>query len=208
MKLCAQYGIPCIAIVDNWVNYQQRFLGVSAHELPQLLVVTDAPAEGLVREELPWAACVRWPNTLGQTFVSDVSSQRVLEPAVERYLLWLNEPIRELDGRVCDPLVDVRYAVTLWELIANAVRTRKLGGVIVRFHPSQEPMGYELRSLVVKISNGLSAPLADDVSGAGLCMGVNSYALFLAAQTGIETRSVARKLGFPSSIPKGFVPDY
>jgi len=205
MRLCAMSGIPCVAIVDHWVNYPDRFRGVEVHERPQLVVVTDAAAEELARQQLPWTMVTRWPNDQATAFVRAVHDLRERRGLGLPYLLWIQEPIREADGRVWDPLADSRLGPQLWELTASAMETRSLDRVIVRLHPSQHATDYGLQRVNVEIRSASESALADDVSGAGLCLGIDSYALYLSALSGLETISVAALLQLPLSLPRGVV---
>lgn len=205
MKLCAASRMPCIAIVDHWVNYPERFHGVEIHERPQQVVVTDAAAEELANEQLPWAPVARWPNDQATAFVREVHECRERGGRGLPYLLWIQEPIREADGRLWDPLADPRLGPQLWDLTTSTVQARSLDRVVVRLHPSQHFADYETRRVGVEVRNAHDSTLASDVSGAGLCVGINSYALYLSALSGLETVSVAALMRLSLFLPKGVV---
>ena len=208
MRVCAASGIPCIAVVDHWVNYPDRFLGLEVDEYPQQVVVTDRAAEALAREQLSWATVTLWPNDQASQFVREVRRYGERDDAVEPYLLWLGEPIRVAGFDLCDPLADDRLAPRLWNLVCTAAAARSLDRVMVRMHPSQEAASYELTPVRVEVHEAYESPLADDVSRAALCLGINSYALYLSVQSGVKTASVAHRLGIPALIPSGLVPKF
>lgn len=208
MRICAASGVPCLAIVDHWVNYSERFHGVEVEERPRQVVVTDTAAERLARQQLPWSTVVRWPNDQATAFVRDVHQYRERGIDGAPYLLWIQEPIREADGRVRDPLGDFDFASLLWRLIAAAAQTASLDRVVVRMHPSQSVVPYYAATVGVEVRNSHESPLAYDVGGAEMCLGINSYALYMAATAGVKSATVAAAVGLPSLIPGGLVPAF
>lgn len=208
MQVCAALHISCVAIVDHWVNYPNRFRGLRIHELPRHVVVTDSAAEDLARQQLVWATVARWPNDQATAFVRRVRAFQDRGGLDQPYLLWLQEPIRDADGRVRDPLTDPRYASRAWDLIAKEADKRSIQRVIVRMHPSQRPLTYNTGTVIVEVRDPHKSTLTNDVSGAAMCLGINSYALYLAAKAGVETASVAHALGLKSLIPAGLVPAF
>jgi hypothetical protein len=72
----------------------------------------------------------------------------------------------------------------------NAVR--KLNGIIVRLHPSQDINSDEfnyLKSLSKEFSISKNSELIDDLKLSRIVLGFSSYALYIASLCGIETMS-------------------
>jgi hypothetical protein len=208
MRACARVGLPCVAVVDHWVNYADRFDCLTAAERPSHIVVTDSDAAQIARTQLPWATVNLWRNIQLEDFVRAVQHWETEDKQVEPYLLWLQEPIRDQTGLVIDPLTDRRYGPKLWDLLEVVARGHRLGRIVIRSHPSQASPSYERRELLVEIHDGSIVPLSQDVAGASLCLGINTYALYLSTQAGVKTLSVANVLGVPRGFPEHLVRDY
>jgi len=208
MKLCAETGITCVAVIDHWVNYRERFANLADGERPDLIVVTDPIAEALAREQLTWAPVALWPNTLSERLKRALVAARKDQAEKNPYLLWLQEPIRSEDGSMSDPLVDTRYAPKIWQLLNEVMRDQSLTRLVVRSHPSQECVTYEANTPCVEVHDGSQVPLFQDLAGAAQCLGINTYALYLASLTGTTVASVASTIGLPSAIPDELVVGY
>lgn len=206
MRACARVGLPCVAVVDHWVNYVDRFNGLEIRDLPGTVLVTDVEAEILAFEQLPWANVVLWPNFQQDEFIRCLARNKALGYESEPHLLWINEPVRRPGGRISDPLTDSKYAPMVWHALETAARKRSLKRVVIRTHPSQERVSYEPRGLNFDIHDWATVPLCDDVARASLCLGLNSYALYLAAKAGVRTASIASSIGAKSYIPTALVP--
>jgi hypothetical protein len=189
MRTFSQSRIPCVAVVDHWVNYRERFAHLRDSERPDQIAVTDALAEGIAREQLPWAEILRWPNAQGERLKRTVDALRDRRAEEDRYLLWLQEPIRAEDGTISDPLLDVRYAPKVWQLLDEAMRKQSLTKLVVRSHPSQKCGAIATAARDVDCHNASRVPLGQDLAGAVQCLGINTYALYMSTLTGTPTAS-------------------
>lgn len=206
MRHCADLGIHCVAIVDHWVNYMERFSELDERHKPNTVVVTDPIAEQLARRQLPWADVTLWPNAQAQALRRAIAEMRLGRGNNDNYLLWLNEPLRFADGRVVDPLVEPGYSEHLWGAIERVAKETFATRIIVRTHPSQTIADYGKLPFHVDVHASSSVALASDLAGATLCLGLNTYALYLANQAGIPSASMSRAVGLRSEIPSSLVP--
>ena len=206
MRICASEGKPCVAILDHWVNYPDRFTGLHPGERPQLVVVTDPVANRQALQQLPWATVVEWPNIQRDALVKRVAQLRDSNADYEPYILWVQEQIRDKGGRLSDPLADSRYAPSIWNSLKRVANARGLNRLVIRSHPAQDRASYGADGLYVEVHDGREVPLADDLAGADLCVGLKSYALYLAVEAGVETASLAHLISGASRMPAGLIP--
>ena len=211
MKSCAYSGIPVIAVVDHWINYDLRFSGLSSSERPYGVVVTDSEALAIARRDLPWARTVEWENAQLAQFGTTLSCSQGERNSV----VWLNEPVWER-GRLVDPLgLDV-VGGKIRETLAQAVRRFGLSRVTLRQHPSLSTLGSSpedprVGPPVLPVQYEISPSdrrLAEDVAHASLVLGINSYGLFLSSHYQPDTYSLATTLGYRNHIPKVYVKDW
>ena len=211
MRICAERGIPCVAVVDHWVNYSRRFESLRAEERP-VVVVTDLIALELARAELSGFSTHKWPNDLLTQFITRVAfltdrdaSARTAIPT----LLWINEPID--NGSIAvDPLAETSFRRELVHLLQAIAVERQIERIVLRQHPSLPSFPPPRQSIHfenhVEIEySPMGTPLEADVARASLVLGLSSYALFLSSGAGRETYSAASALGVPSRLPTGLV---
>lgn len=211
MRSCAHSGIPVIAVVDHWINYDLRFSGLSSIERPHGVVVTDSEALAMARRDLPWARTVEWENAQLAQFGANFSCSKGKRNSV----VWLNEPVWER-GRLVDPLELDVIGGKIRETLAQAVRTFGLSRVTLRQHPSLPTLGYapedpRVAPPALSVQYEISPSdrgLAEDVAHASLVLGINSYGLFLSSHYQPDTYSLATTLGYRYHIPKVYVKEW
>ena len=88
------------------------------------------------------------------------------------------------------------------------MKVHRIPQLVIRTHPSQAFVVYEAADLRVEIHEAGSVPISQDLAGASLCLGINSYALYLASLTGTRAASVARVIGVTPVLPIQLVAGY
>ena len=99
-RLAHHRGIPCVAVLDHWVNYRERFQRKGEEVLPDALWVADAEAAALAKDAFPNKTVLQLPNQWLEELSSTVQAirdnaadnRKPCQPA--RRLLYLLEPIR------------------------------------------------------------------------------------------------------------------
>lgn len=206
MRTAAQLGIPCLAVVDHWVNYELRFAGLAAEELPTGIVVTDSEALRIAKHDLPWADVVIWPNQLLRDFGADYNSR---QHTGRKSILWLNQPLI-LNGRLQDPLRSAPLNEAIAGVLQSAARLRGSSELIFRQHPSL-PQSVPLKGpswdsqLLSSQWSDVATSLASDVARSSVVLGVDSYALYLSGHYHPDTYSVAVQIGQACRLPANIV---
>lgn len=205
LKVAARVGIPSLAVLDHWTRFAGRFAGLTKEELPQHVVVTDEFARRAAVAELPWANVVAWPNDQLTEFREREQIASLQTPAAQRSVLWINEPVRVRSRLVPDPLRERTIADVIWSALRTAMNEYHVGRIVVRAHPTQKILESsdvpdDLRAVTEPRSSYVTQ-LASDVAQAAACLGLSSYALYLARQSGKPAHSFASVLGLSCALP-------
>ena len=183
IDFCAQKKIPCIVMLDHWVNYKARFQTLTIGTL-RLLAVNNSKALSLANKifdnstiwMLPDFQIMQYKKMLNE-FLSEEKILVILEP--ESKFQNSNEIKKEMFFDLIEK-----------SLVLNI--SRGLSGLIVRLHPSQNLQDneiIELKEHFKGINFSTSNELIDDLNICSLVVGFSSYALYIAAMCGKETKS-------------------
>jgi RimJ/RimL family protein N-acetyltransferase len=179
-----QRDIPCITILDHWVNYLERF-GSNKENLPQILAVTNSVALQMAQEKFPNKLVWLLPD-----FQVDYYQKRMRQSKkTSSCALILLEPTSTLSSMfaVGDSVIE--------ELLKSAIihkRARGLSAVVVRPHPSQ--LGYplledKLKEFQDEMKISDASSLLEDLENSAVVFGLNSYAMYISSQCEIVTHS-------------------
>lgn len=183
IDFCAQKKIPCIVLLDHWVNYKVRFQTLAISTL-RLLAVTNSMALSLAKQTynnstiwiIPDFQIIQYKKLLDGLFDKEMILV-ILEP--ESKFQYSNEINKEM----------------VFDLIEKSLTlniSRGYRGLIVRLHPSQSLLDndiIELKEHFKGINFSTNKELIDDLSICSLVVGFSSYALYIAAMCGKETKS-------------------
>lgn len=177
-------NIPCLTILDHWVNFRERFEDDEIGQ-PQILGVTNKNALILAQEIFPEKLVLLFPDYQVESYRNSILDHS----KTRSVLLVLLEPTSELNGKfsIRDETID--------KLLISAVSikfSKGLDAILVRRHPSQS--GDQLISNVLKNHPGEfeiseSPTLIDDLKVSQVVLGLSSYALYIASMCGLTTFS-------------------
>ena len=180
--------IPCITLLDHWVNYLERFRQDES-VTPQSLAVTNYTALELAQKEFP--NCVVWllPDFQVMSYQERI---RRLNKSPDCVLIIL-EPILTTNSvfTINDELIK-----ELIQAAINVKREKRLSKIIIRLHPSQS---YSISSLINFNEYGEDFEISKEVSLLGdlevskVVLGMNSYALYISTMCEIDTYSAFAK---------------
>ena len=176
--------IPCITVLDHWVNYLERF-GEDENSKPQILAVTNSLALQIAHEKFPNRVVWLLPDFQLKNY-QDSIKQTKSEPTSALILLEPNSSsISEfpVNGEAIENLI--KSALSL-------KRVRGLNRVVIRPHPSQrfdETLIIMLKQLFGEVEVSERELLLEDLEISGVVLGLSSYALYISAMCGIDTYS-------------------
>ena len=176
--------IPCITVLDHWVNYLERF-GEDENSKPQILAVTNSLALQIAHEKFPNQVVWLLPDFQLKNY-QDSIKQTKSEPTSALILLEPNSSsISEfpVNGEAIENLI--KSALSL-------KRVRGLIRVVIRPHPSQrydETLIIMLKQLYGEVEVSERTLLLEDLEISGVVLGLSSYALYISAMCGIDTYS-------------------
>jgi hypothetical protein len=184
-KLAISNHIPCIAVIDHWVNYAERFERDKVMVLPDHIWVSDHYAEDLAKDLFKYTPVLTMPNL----YLSNLVKKIPPVPNDCCNLLYVLEPVRNDWGRgVPGEFQALDYFV---QHLAHMVGSQP-AQIILRPHPS-DPLGkYSAwiqanSSLDIRLDSQMD--LNDSIAQARWVVGVESFALVVANAAGRETFS-------------------
>ena len=182
-KAAKERQIYCIAGLDHWVNYKERFNFNGEYILPRQILVSDFAAKKKAVDCFPECKVREVENKYLSGILSEIGGIEKIEKKKNRQerMLYILEPLR-------GPWVERSKAsamTTAFELFLNKLVDVETGvKVRVRLHPSQTIEDVrDIAALTTALpgaefSEGTS--LAEDIAWSTSVIGCESYALFVA----------------------------
>jgi hypothetical protein len=183
--LAAKLKIPAIAVIDHWVNYEQRFEREGSMVLPNEIWVSDPYAFEIANNLFAGISVVELPNTYLDNLVKAI-------PPVSKEcknLLYVMEPIRNNWGK--EELGEFQaldyFVKNLSKIVGNEVVN-----ITLRPHPSDPPDKYSAwmeshSELGVQLDSHLN--LSDAIANARWVVGAETFAMVIACEAGRQTYS-------------------
>ena len=177
-------NVPCLTVLDHWVNYLERF-GEDENGQPQILAVTNSIALQIAQEKFPNKVVWLLPDFQIERYQRAIKH---LERAPTCALILL-EPTSTSDSMFT---INNKVIEKLIESALSVKRARGLSSVVIRPHPSQidDPsIADKLNKFSGEFEISMGASLVEDLEDSQVVLGLNSYALYISAMCGIETYS-------------------
>jgi len=213
IALSRKKGKRCIAFLDHWVNYQERFVRAGVQHLPDEIWVGDVHAEALASAEFPGIPIRLVPNPhfadiRGQVANLKIASNHSFHSNQQEHrVLFVCENISEhAQMQHGDPCFWGYTEFDAIEYFFANVKTLQtdISSVTIRPHPSDPTGKYDhiiaQYPQLVHLSSG--QPLLADIAAADVVVGCESMAMVIAVQCGrrvvscIPLQQVALKLPF------------
>lgn len=189
--------IPSIAVIDHWVNYAMRFERDGAVVLPAHIWVADAEAARMAKAQFEGVPVLELPNVYLQQLVKNIPPV----PADCLNLLYVLEPVRNDWGRgVPGEFQALDFFV---QHLAHLVGNSSVH-ITLRPHPSDPAGKYNpwissQTTLAVQLDD--QPDLNQSIAQARWVVGVESFALVVAAAAGRETFSSLPPWAHRCSLP-------
>lgn len=183
IRKCDNFRVPCITLLDHWVNYEERFMK-EPQANPRMFAVTNLPALQIASLTFPNQPIWLLPDHQVESYklIVERSSQK-------KDVLVLLEPTPALSNEfsITEELerLLIRSAFKLKE-------KRKLDRVVVRLHPSDDrtnPKYLNFQAEFPDVYISTRANLVEDLVLAAVVMGFSTYGLYISSMCGIDTRS-------------------
>ena len=184
-QLAATLQIPSIAVIDHWVNYNQRFERDGVVALPNQIWVSDGYAVEIATKLFKDIPIVELPNTYLKNLVKSIAPV----PKDCKNLLYVLEPIRNDWGRgKLGEFQALDFFVNNLEMVVGQEPVH----ITLRLHPSDPPDKYNdwLKAhssldIALDSRNGLNEAIAQ----ARWVVGAETFAMVVASAAGRKTYS-------------------
>ena len=176
-QLAHKRGIYCVAVLDHWVNYPQRFERNGLMHWPDELWVADEYALRIAQDTLPSIPVRQFDNL----YLKDQLA-RVQSSEENGTLLYVLEPVRQTWGKGEEgEFQALDFALNhVNQLLPSGIKQ-----IVLRLHPSESPEKYQAYlARDPRICMDASVDMAEALSRANLVVGVESSALTLALAAG------------------------
>jgi hypothetical protein len=175
-KYAKLFKIPCIAVIDHWVNYKERFERNSEIVLPDEIWVSDQYANEIANYQFPGIPIISLPNIYLSELIQNIQSI----PEKCQTLLYLTEPLRTNWGRRTEgEFQALDYFVENKKIIIG----NEPMDFVMRLHPSENIDKYsqwmkENSDINPKID--VHEDLKNSISNAKWVVGAETFALVVA----------------------------
>ena len=176
--------IPCVTVLDHWVNYLERF-GTDENSKPQILAVTNSLALQMAQDRFPNNVVWLLPDFQIESYRETIKSVAKVQTSV----LILLEPTSTPDSIFA---IDDELIKNLVETAISVKRARGLSRIVIRPHPSQvsDPaIAHKLSVFPEELEISTRTSLVEDLEVSEVVLGLSSYALYISAMCGIDTYS-------------------
>jgi hypothetical protein len=176
--------IPCVTVLDHWVNYLERF-GQDEECLPQILAVTNSVALQIAQEKFPNKVVWLLPDFQLESYQKEFKRNGRSPTGI----LILLEPTSASNSIFA---INYDLIAKLIESAFSIKEARGLDKVLIRPHPSQvgdSRLLSTLKEIPGEFEISKSASLIKDLEGSKVVLGLSSYALYISAMCGIDTYS-------------------
>jgi hypothetical protein len=197
IKLARERGLFCTAVLDHWVNYEQRFNRNGLKVWPDCFLVTDSEAYKLACLTFPPENIVQCENFYLEDQINRITSK---DETNEKQLLYICEPMRNTWGRDQDGEFQVLdyFLETIEKLqIPNSYK------ILLRPHPSESFVKYDLAisKSQIPIEVSKNRDIAEDIGKSSAVFGCNSYGMVISLAANKATYNVLPPWAPPSILP-------
>ena len=189
-KASLKKRIPTIAVIDNWVNYEERFIRKGIKIYPDVIWVVDRFAFSLATEVFPSIPIRLIANDYLDAQVEAIHDiQRIKTDPKVVNILYILEPIRQdwsEDKRLPGEFQALDYFMKNSHKISNLNYN-----IMLRPHPSDRRDKYLpwISNQDIDIQISMSRSLEQDVAWSDIVVGCQSYALVVALKAGKQVFS-------------------
>lgn len=147
MEAAQQAGKRCVAVLDHWVNYRQRFVRNGEWHFPDRVWVGDAVAEKIARETLPELVIKLVPNA----YFIDVQNELAALPKTQLAsgigvrILYVSQPVRRANDASANDTPPCGYTeeeALRYFLSHVDIFGENISKIIIRSHPREAPDAY------------------------------------------------------------------
>ena len=177
--LAKKHGIFSIAVLDHWVNYEDRFVRNGFQQLPDQLWVFDEQAQSLAEKAFP-----NIPVVVKTSIYNELMLSKIIPEALEpNSYLYICEPLR-CNAKNSTPLEIIQIDAFVKKIEIHA-RSEGMK-IYLRLHPSEFEAKYvgiieKFGELNLNLQKG---PLWEALNRCGNVVGFSSYALYIAHLAG------------------------
>jgi hypothetical protein len=194
---CNEKGLFCSALIDHWVNYEDRFIRKDKKAWPNRFLVTDSEAYKIACLSFPSKKVFQCKNFYLEDQVNKILS---LKKNSNKQLLYICEPIRSKWGR--DKEGEFQALEYFLQMIEK-FQIPKSYKILLRQHPSEPANKYAsfIPDSEYLIETSKNHEIARDIAESTFIFGCNSYGLVLSLAANKPTYNVIPPWGPVSSLP-------
>jgi len=199
--IASKQSIKSIAVLDHWVNYQERFMRNGISQLPDNFWVSDEEAKKIATNLFPSIPATQLPNLWMNDVISKVEFYRAkfgkkAPQLPAKNLLYLSEPTRDRNSgkQTHEELQHLEHWISqIPMLTAKGWVDPYQAQLRIRIHPSEALTKYDDWTTKYTCQWPLSidkeASLEKSLAQADLAFGYETQALVAAVRCGIKAIS-------------------
>lgn len=205
LRIATSSGKPCFVLLDHWQEFRARFHEESIQEFPPTcLLVTNIYAQYLASLELPEIPCLRiedlYINSILQEYNLVVSKNSTLQ---NDSILYLS------NGQPYDFELPFGQLIQLLKVLDLTSVAQNLGRrfnrrIRLRPHPADQDVPFNILENFSVFLDKESGSLLKQLHQAGLVVGADTYALYVAMKIGKPVVTVLSESEKPTWL--GFAP--
>ncbi len=197
-KSAKNNNIYSIAILDHWVNYEERFIRNDEKILPDEIWVVDKYAYFIAKKHFPDTLIVQQENYYLKQQLSEINS---CNSKNNKDLLYLLEPLRNR----WEGVENAEYhALDFFAKNISIINKNNKISIRLRLHPSEtynKYMNWININKHLNISFDESISLSESIAKSSCVIGCHSYAMIVALEAGKKVYC-----SIPNDVPEWSLP--
>lgn len=201
-------GIKSVAVLDHWVNYQQRFIRNAQEQLADEIWVVDEYAQAIAKELFQHTPIRLQHNSFLEKQTGIISYLQREKKDSKQHILFVMEPVRRQWGDI-----DTPGEIQSLNFMSDHLDQLPCGQehsssdqyqIIIRPHPSDPKGKYDeaVKSLNhLDISVNEESSLAALIAWSDVVVGCETYAMVVALSSGKKVVSALPSTAPPCSLP-------
>ena len=212
-KIAKKYSIKSIAVIDHWVNYDERFIRGKEKIMPDLIWVSDDYSYEKANQHFPKIEIMKLKNIWLEKIKKKVKNSKDLNINKKKYLpkklLYFTEPIRlKWEGNEIGEIQALNYFFNkLMRLsqLSHISSIEKIEELRIRIHPSEQEKKY--KKFLSNVNNKFPIyfdkyeSLEESLINADACFGCETQALVVSLHCNIPTYCTIPSWGNKCRLP-------
>ena len=192
IQKCNQRKIEYFTVIENWVNYPERFIRDSKKVSPNKIIVFDDLAHDIAIQTFKKSEIYLVQNLYCNRLLKEFNQNKK-----DTLIIFLDPIINPMNLSRLSLIIEITYEIMEVQKISK-LKLRPHPSEVINFNPLVTQFKEAISYAEVQVSIG---NITDELQNCKFAIGIQTYALYIAATLGIKTYSVGKSMGLKVVLP-------